>query len=217
MVLRKVGQTLRAVLSSGPCYIAITSAKVFLPWGMLYTHPIADEKLTQDGSNWKKEGFWGYQHIVQQSPENIDLENGIRPDPAKSAILSVNFDDRLKLPFIDTHIAFITALAHKTHIKRTRKIELQIAFMQERANLEQILYFYCHGHGSNDNAGVNLKAPSLELTDDVVTASDFEDWSEGQKLPTSPLLFINACQGGQMQTMFYESFAVELLGRERRG
>jgi hypothetical protein len=49
------------------------------------------------------------------------------------------------------------------------------------------------------------------MTDDVVSAYDFERWANGTKLPTSPLVFINACQGGQMTTMFYKSFAVELL------
>src|SRR5437660_1182165 len=49
--LKEIGQRLRVVLSEQPGYVAITSSDVFLPWGMLYTHPIAGEKLAPDGSN----------------------------------------------------------------------------------------------------------------------------------------------------------------------
>jgi len=182
---------------------------------MLYTHPVEGGKLERDGTNWEKNGFWGYRHIVQQTPESYKLENGIRPDAAGGVTLSINFDDRLldmmNLPIIDEHINFLGGLG--ANIKRTKKSELELVFTQNRCSLERILYFYCHGHGSSNDSGANMSPPHLELTDGVVTAFDFERWSEGGtlQLPTSPLVFINACQGGQMTTMFYKSFAVELL------
>jgi hypothetical protein len=213
--LKEVGQSLRSILKSRSCFISITSDDLFLPWGLLYTHPIPGEKLASDGSNWEKEGFWGYQHIVQQNPNRIKPIGKICLEQTGSSLLSVNFDDRLaadlKLPVIDAHINFIGGLAGEKRIKRTKKTELAFGFKEERARLERIIYFYCHGHGSSDEAGISLNVPHLVLTDGVITASDFEDWSEGQHLPTSPLIFINACQGGQMQTMFYEHFAKELL------
>jgi hypothetical protein len=211
--LREIGQALRT-LSLKDRYIAITSNSFFLPWGMLYTHPIEGATLKADGSNWEKKGFWGYRHIVQQTPEKYKLENGIQTNAAGEVTLSINFDDRLSgtmnLPSVDEHIQFLGQLGAK--IKRTRKSELEIVFTENRCNLERILYFYCHGHGSsNAESSLSLKPPHLELTDDTVTALDFERWAKGERLPTSPLMFINACQGGQMTTLFYKSFAVELL------
>jgi hypothetical protein len=218
--LKEVGKALRDVLSGQPRCISITSSDVFLPWGMLYTHPVAKGTLDPNGSNWEKEGFWGYQHIVQQNPDRLTSNNVICLD-AGASILSVNFDNRLsdtlKLPIIDTHIEFITALGGKNSIKCTKKAELAHRFSAERTTLERILYFYCHGNGSSDSAGTNLRPPHLVFSDDVITAMDFEDWANEQDLSTHPLLFINACQGGQMQTMFYESFAVELLKQGAAG
>jgi Peptidase family C25 len=122
----------------------------------------------------------------------------------------------LALPVIDRHIDFISELAAQTR-KRTKKTELEIGFTEKRDNLEHIIYFYCHGRGSSDAGVANLTVPGLVLTDDAVTAFDFEAWAAGKDLPNSPFIFINACQGGQMQTMFYKSFAVELLRQGAAG
>jgi len=209
--LKEIGETIGSVLGSGERCVAITSNKLFQPWGMLYTQPEGSAKLVDDGSNWVKAGFWGYQHIVQQTSEKYKLENAIRPDSTGAVPASINFDDRIskvmKLPVIDEHIEFLRQLGAK--ITRTKKSELEAVFKQKRCDLERIVYFYCHGHGSG--GGASISPPYLEMTDDSVSAFDFQRWAGGEKLPTSPLVFINACEGGQMTTMFYQSFAVELL------
>jgi len=76
-----------------------------------------------------------------------------------------------------------------------------------------VVYFYCHG--SDAEGGASITPSSLHLTDGSVSAFDFERWSNGEMLLTNPVVFINACQGGQMTTMFYKSFAVELLVMRR--
>jgi hypothetical protein len=214
--LQDLSRTLRYALISKCEYIAITSSDFFLPWGMLYTHPVAGEDLELDGSNWKKEGFWGYRYIIQQSPERIDLETRISPT-AGEVPFSINFDTRLsqtlELPVIDQHLESIRGFGEKSCTKRTTKTELQKDFTAGRSNLERIIYFYCHGRGSRDASGVNLDETYLRMTDDTVSAFDFQLWAEEKKLPTSPLIFINACQGGQMTTMFYKTLAAELLGQ----
>lgn len=212
--LPDVARTLRTLLRTSR-YIAVTSAKFFLPWGMLYTHPAANEELYPDGSNWDKRGFWGYQHIIQHSPEAFDTESRIRPNSTGEVALSVNFDDRLsvalKLPSIEEHIKSVSALGGQACIRRTTKREIAAVFVRERASLEPILYFYCHGHGSSSGGLPILSSPCLKFTDGDISASDFKNWAKGKKLPTKPLVMINACQGGQMTTLFYESFANELL------
>jgi hypothetical protein len=213
--LRAVAEKLRTLLAAGPRSIAITSRAVFLPWGILYTHPVPGEKLRIDGSNWKKEGFWGYQHILQQSPESIETVNEIRPNDTGGVPFSANADERIfddpKFKGADAHIADLAVFANTTAIRRRTKGELAEDFTNNRATLERIIYFYCHGHGSSNGAGVSLQPPHLDWPDGKVSASDFRTWADSKKLPTSPLVFINACQGGQMTTMFYQSFAVELL------
>ncbi|MFZ5780916.1 MAG: hypothetical protein ACOY4R_12025 [Pseudomonadota bacterium] len=218
--LKGIASRLRTVLAEGSCHVAITSSDLFVPWGMLYTHPVPGERLAADGANWRKEGFWGYRHLVHQNTERLAAD-AARLDPAASALLSVNFDDRLatdlKLPVIDTHISSIAALVAEPRIRRTRKAELALGFTSGRETLERILYFYCHGRGAGADS-TRPAEPHLILSDGEVKAADFEYWSDGDKpLPTNPLIFINACQGGQMQTLFYQSFAVTLLKQGATG
>jgi hypothetical protein len=213
--LKAIGGTLRAGLAEKSCNVAITSSDIFLPWGMLYTHPVPGEKLAPDGANWRKEGFWGYQHLVYHNPDELVPGATGSLDPKAPTLLSVNFDDRLagdlKLPVIDSHIRSIGELVAEPRIRRTKKAELKLDFTSKRESLERILYFYCHGRGTGPDITKPID-PHLILVDGEIKASDFEDWADGDKpLPTKPLIFINACQGGQMQTMFYQSFAVTLM------
>ena len=214
--LRRLAEFLKTKLRSHPCYITIYSSDLFLPWGLFYTHPIEGEQLHTDGSNWKKEGFWGYSHIVQQNPYDYDRDSKIRLSQDGSVFLSVNFDDRLaerwevSKSIIENHINVILEFAQNRNIKRTKKSKLELAFTRQRRALEPILYFYCHGVCGKD------EPPYLAFSDGNVQASDFQNWSldEGDganSLPTCPFVFINACKSGQIQTMFYRSFADELL------
>lgn len=220
--LKEIGKKLRVYLSTQSCNVAITSSDVFVPWSMLYTHPVPGERLSADGTNWRKEGFWGYQHLVHQTTAKVVATATGRLDPsAAPGLLSVNFDDRLasnpKLTFIDGHIRSMSELVAEPRIRRTKKAELAADFTSNRQSLERILYFYCHGLGTGSDAEKPID-PRLILTDGDIKATDFEYWSDGDKpLPTSPLIFINACQGGQMQTLFYKSFAVTLLGQGAAG
>lgn len=215
--LKEIGKTLRALLRTQSCVVSITSSDVFVPWGMLYTHPDPNEPLQPGGTNFQKEGFWGYQHLVYQMPEEVVVEATGRLDPSVPGFLSVNFNENLAsdLPFIAGHITSISELVAAPRIRRTKIAELELDFTNNRASLERILYFYCHGLSTGDDVS---KPPRLILTDGDIKAADFEYWSKGDTpLPTNPLIFINACQGGQMQTLFYRSFAVTLLKQGAAG
>jgi hypothetical protein len=213
--LYKLAATLREWLRRGPRHVFISSDDFFLPWGMLYTHPVPGKQLSSRGKNWKPEGFWGYQHIIQHMTMNHDpIDEKIEPR-RENALLSLNLDEgisrRLKLPCIDEHFEYIASLRQIRSIRRTKKSELQKAFTKDVNHLERIIYFYCHGTGAKDEARINLGEAKLSLTEGFVSAADFQKWSGKRGLPTKPLVFINACQGGQMTTMFYKTFAVELL------
>jgi hypothetical protein len=207
--LPKLAAALRGLLSKPRC-INIISNDLFVPWSMLYTQPPGKEPLAANGSNWEASGFWGYQHIVHHSPTHFKFEGRIEHSPP----FSINFDDRLLVtqPPIKNHINKISALAGKSCIFRTTKAELALALTQpNRLKLERILYFYCHGYGSSTGDVPSTDVPHLSLKDGDVDASDFDMWAIGAPLPTRALIMINACQGGQITTLFYESFAKRLL------
>jgi hypothetical protein len=214
--LSHLAATLRKLLQEGTRHISITSDSFFLPWGILYTHPIAGEKLSASGSNWRPEGFWGYNHIIEHMPMRRNQLHEQKIDPDEQGIpLSVNLDERisreLSLPCIEEHLEGIKGLKGIKVIRRTLKSELQKAFTDDVTRLERILYFYCHGTGAGSYGQTSLEEATLTLTDDSVSAADIQFWSGETRLPTRPLVFINACQGGQMTTIFYKNFAVELL------
>jgi hypothetical protein len=220
--LKELARILRQLLAEKPRYIAVTSDKFFLPWGMLYTHPVDGEKLTSDGSNWKKEGFWGYRHIVQHNPRKSRTDPRIE-SKGGAVPLSVNVNEKISSEltltdiaraFINGHLELIAELGGKPCVRRTKKKELEQIFSEQRDMLERILYFYCHGHGSSADSVPELGASKLILTDDPVdpvSAADFQVWAKDSPLTTQPLIFINACQGGHMTTMFYQTLAFELL------
>jgi hypothetical protein len=211
----QLAATLRNLLRGGSRHLCVSSDAIFLPWGMLYAHPVPDEMLLSSGSNWKPEGFWGYQHIIQHMPMRHDPAHEKIIPTNQGVLVSLNLDERISqelgLPSVDDHFRRIGELPHVALIRRTLKRELEKAFTNEVAGLERILYFYCHGSGANDNGQISLEEAKLSLTDDFVSAADLQEWSGETLLPTNPLVFINACQGGQMTTVFYKSFAVELL------
>ena len=217
--LTRLSATLRETLHQAESLnICITSTTLFMPWGMVYTHPTPDEALASDGSNWKKEGFWGYQHTVWQNTKKQGLKSEIT---LSDVVLSLNFDETLpstlKLPGLTEHFDKISALAGNRSIRRTKKAELETAFRNRRATIESIVYFYCHGRGATTSGNVNLRDTQLRMTDQPISTYDLQLWSGNEKLPTHPLVFINACQGGQMTTMFYKTLAAELLRQEAVG
>jgi hypothetical protein len=53
------------------------------------------------------------------------------------------------------------------------------------------------------------------LTDQQqITCKDLADWLRNRELHSHPFVLINACQGGQMRTLFYQTVAAELLRRK---
>jgi hypothetical protein len=218
--LKEFARVLREILAARPRYVAITSDKFFVPWGLLYTHPSG--KLERDGSNWKEEGFWGYQHIIQHNPLKTRSDPKIK-SKAGAVPISINFNEKITAEltlstiartFIEEHFELIAHLGGCECIKRKLKKELAKCFSEKRELLERIIYFYCHGQGSTDGQAIELGASRLILTDDPidpVSAEDFQLWAKDIPLHTQPLIFINACQGGHMTTMFYRTLAFELL------
>jgi hypothetical protein len=217
--LRLIASRLRELLRS-PRYLAVSSDKIFLPWGLMYTHPVAGEELDENGSNWDKRGFWGYSHVIQQSPKHFHPDSRLVPEDDGKMRLSANFDNRLPrvlgLKCIGEHIESLKSFGSLT--LRTNRAELVTAFSKQRETLERLVYFFCHGHGATTNGIPTTALPYLKLSDDgKVSSEDFRYWAKDKPLPSAPLIFFNACQGGQMDTLFYKSFACELLSQGAAG
>jgi hypothetical protein len=215
-VLTRASQERRLVLT-------ITSDDFFVPWGMLYVHPDPVEPLAVDGSNYSREGFWGMRHIIEHNPLAVLEDVRLRAGSGGVIPASLNLDERidvdLRVRCIASQRAFFQTLDRIKLTERCKKAQL----LRDLANKnfpDRILYFFCHGTGSRDAEGrPNLEQTHLVLSDDPISASDIAYALRDQVggLASHPVVFINACQGGQMETVFYRAIAAEFLRQNAVG
>lgn len=217
---KKIGQVLADESHQRDLIITITSDVFFAPWGLLYTHPVKDEKLEDDGSNFKWEGFWGYSHIIEHNTAIVDLETTVKPNSSGRISLGVNIDETIdkqfKVDCVAAQRTFFKSVSLLDTIERRVKPELRAALSSKF--LDQIVYFYCHGTGAGTADAPNIGDARIALTDkEPITGAEIQYWLRERELESHPIVFLNACQGGQMTTMFYMTLAAELLKRKARG
>ena len=125
----------------------------------------------------------------------------------------MNVDERVDVdypptPCVSPLIDFFSARADTT--VRTRKAELAAA-LQSKDFSDHIVYFGCHGQVSDHDQRAYLVLGDGEK----IYSTEVVAWlSEG--LPTRPVVFVGACQGGQLASAFYPAFGYHLLHRGAR-
>jgi hypothetical protein len=223
--LREIAHQLRNKSFEREMVLTITSETFFIPWGMIYTHPHRKEKLKPDGSNFEWDGFWGFRHIIEHNPESYGRYNVLERDEKQLVRASMNMDELIDVDFGIKSVAkqkqFFAQLVEDKILQyqeRCSKRELQLALEADDFS-DRILYFYCHARAANLNEDPALKIANIKLTDqEPINDGDIALWLRDQtELKTHPLVFINACKGGQMTTMFFKTFAVEFLKQRARG
>jgi hypothetical protein len=202
--------------------ITITSDSFFIPWGVLYTHPNPDEDLNDDGTNFEWEGFWGYRHTIEQNTKRAKIDqHRLTPGEGGLIVASINIDEgidkKLNVKCIEPQVSFFNEQSSLKVIERRQRPELEKAVRGQDFK-DQIVYFYCHGSGAGEYKNPNLADAFIALTDGVnITGQDIANWLRERNLASSPIVFINACQSGQMTTIFYQTLAAELLKRQAAG
>ncbi len=201
--------------------ITIQSDCFFVPWGMLYTHPNPDEELDSNGSNFEPEGFWGYRHVIEHKTPNSNGDSRLQATDGGKIRASINIDksidSKLDVKCVALQRRFFKNLTCLDLTERFHKSKLEEDVSSEKFQ-EQIVYFYCHGQGAGEYKNPNLGDAKITLSDEQeITGQDIADWLRGRDLNPSPILFINACESGQMTTIFYETLATEFLRRKAAG
>lgn len=221
--LRDLRETLATASRAKSLVLTITSDVFFVPWGMMYVHPDPDRPLNKsDGSNFRWEGFWGLRHIVEHNTEWIDLRNALPVSDSDRLKMSINVDESLDEQFnvacVASQIDFFKLQPQLETEIRTTSADLCEA-LSGPDFVDRVLYFYCHGCGARDRNRLNLESPTITLTDGKpICHTDIQYWRRGLgSLDSHPLVFINACQGGQMHTLFYKTLAIEFLKQEATG
>ncbi len=183
---------------------------------MLYTPPDPQTDLLDQNARWDLEGFWGFSHLIQHT---VRRTPGWSPEiaaPAGQLAVGLNVDRRIDtdpstgdVPYVAPLMEFFSARTRAV----VRDCKLDLARAMRAADFpDKLIYFACHGRVAGGD-GTAAGQASLILSDnDPILTTDFREWFNDQPLKTNPVVFIGACQGGQMSSLFYGAFGLELLG-----
>jgi hypothetical protein len=216
--VRAIGGVLEKILRDPGHLISVQSDSLFVPWRLLYTPPPGYENFQYDPDSpvsW--EGFWGYSHLVEHNFNySLEWKPCILVSDAR-IVAGVNVDTDLDeqfpeapsiKPVLDMFESDI-GVGIGNVITRESKIAFGSAIKAPDYG-DNIVYFGCHGTGVS--AAADAAESEIRLTDKVpIRSTDLTIWLAGGPLPTAPLIFINACEAGQMSSI-YTSIGQTLMG-----
>ena len=205
--LRTIGRALRNKMLQGNYWIRVISDSFHVPWNLLYS----GELNQPEGDNVRKEGFWGYQHIVEHAAEKAPDYAGIF-NPYEPLNVALQLDENIDTTFdVACNSVVMNKLteyredALKLLPPRNKRDALARALNTKPLD-DHILYFCCHGHAE-------LDACYLTLTDknNHIKPSQIDRWMDDNEFTNGPLVFLNACQSAQMNSVFYDGFVNKFL------
>ncbi len=220
--LRKIGLALRAAMASQTRWVRVSADSFYVPWGLIYSEP-----LGIDGSDWKPEGFWGYQHLIENAPmKKGGLKNELKAPDGGTLVVALQIDEWIDQQFPVPCIKPVEDVFKKyppgrlTTVRRTRRLEVAKALHDGPLD-EHVLFFCCHGIVDGVSAEIRNNEAYLILSDrspdtrvDRITPADIQQWIDARSFYEDgrcPLVFLNACGSGQLNSIFYPSFGESFL------
>jgi hypothetical protein len=177
---------------------------------MLYTTPHGGPPLHGPNSGCELEGFWGYKHLVEHQTKRCPGTRNANDVAGRKVRTGLNVDPGIDtkggIPFVKPVTEFLKQRVAR--VTRELKEDLTAEFLAGTFT-DEITYFgfHCATSAQGD--------PSLRLRDgEPITAQDLENWlPDPDYLPTRPVVFINACQGGKMSSIFFETLGKKMLAK----
>lgn len=215
--LKKILDTLVSAMHQQIRILTFHSNDCFVPWRMLYTPLDPSSDPFAEYPSFTMDGFWGYRHIIEQQFKESEFESLIESKDGKIYI-GLNVDSRLDEEFYNTPcikpiLDFFQTIPNAVKTKREDKHTLRRALTSPDFH-DAIFYFGCHGFVEGSGRYASSEQPNLRLRDDeAITTADFQNWLAGNRLKCNPIVFINACEGGRMESKFYSSFGPTFLSK----
>lgn len=199
--------------------VQVVAHDVPVPWALLYVGPVGG----QQRPSWDM--FLGARHVIEQIPFQMSLSV---PDQriASAPILAVgvnanrHIDAQFGVTLVADHISHWTRMRDERRtmqlMQRSTRASV-VAALADTATADQIQYFYCHA--TSKGADGNPDGATLEMGQhDVLTLADLNlDAPAVDQLSTHPLVFINACESGDMSPLFYAGFVPYFMAKGARG
>jgi CHAT domain len=206
--LDKVAARLRNIARSGECILTVKTAHFHIPWRMLYTHPAGE--LAADGNNFKPSGFWGYRHVIEQYPSIYPINDHLKARDHKvgfGAALHDRIDTEFKVDCLKRHRDFIQSSADVLTYTEWTKITGLESGLSAVPFQQQVLYFLCHAEVAGSTAAPSLVPATLQLSDGKIDVGRVRVLVKKKFEPSPPLIFVNACRGGQLGTLVRQNLA----------
>jgi len=214
-ILRRIGKILRDEMARVTRWVRVSSSSFFAPWSLIYSEPV-------DRDNIRLEGFWGYQHMVEHTPSDSgSLGNELAfTQPLRIGLqIDQTIDTELDVSCLKPVRELLASYAGGLLQEERPLRDIFEQALRSGPPADQILYFCCHAQQEGDATAIRQDQSYLilsdrpeELLDNRITPTDIRMWMDMNTFRSSPLVFLNTCGGGQMNSLFYESFGRMFLG-----
>ena len=193
-----------------------------IPWSLLYVAESWDETAV----DWER--FLGMRHIIEQIPlqNTLSVPDGTIASDRPALSVSVNLNDGIDAQMHADLVArqaryWDAASAAEPGVRVTRRTRRQelLRALNSADTADQILYLYCHAEAAGLGAAGGPDASCLVLSgNERLTLGDLNlDAPTRVQLSGAPLVFINACESGELSPLFYDGFVPYFMAKGARG
>jgi hypothetical protein len=218
---RSMGDLLRRLSREHQLHIEIVAEHFTFPWALLYDR----DDLKPDQSNVDPEGFWGFKHVVEYTPEftsptpvNFVPEITVKDKLGFSFVCNTTIDTQMKRPIIAGQREFLQSVPGIVVTEHPTINDLY-TLLSDADTAAQIIYFYCHAVSNLPGEKDGVSGSKIVLSDGAATLNDLNDFAPLDKPPlkSAPLVFLNCCQSAELSPYLYDGLVPYLITRGARG
>jgi hypothetical protein len=202
-------------------HLSIDSTDLVIPWGLLYDGelPAADDKNYLETL---LQHFWGFRYEIELQPpysggdyDDNDFIN-LRPylDNSAATRLTFSINEKSDEDYQTTQMTFFSGLGKLFSFSADPEVNYRrddvIKSMMNRQEPHHLFYFFCHhakGEGVTSQYGsIDFKERTRIMMEGerggVIELQELKQLTRDQKLLNfefPPLIFLNACDSGQLE------------------
>ena len=211
-----MGRLLSELSQKHQLNIQIAGDRFFFPWALLYDRDSPENADAQ--------GFWGFKHIIEYTPE-FSQPSPVSFDPniVVSDTLDIGFvcnnaiDTQFSRPILAGQREFFNSLPG-VRVKDYPNVADLTSLLLD-TNAPPLIYMYCHAVSKFPNEDGGVDDSTLGLTDAKITLRELKLAASTRRplLTRAPLVYLNACQSAELSPYLYDGLVPYLIARGVRG
>lgn len=211
-----MGRLLSELSQKRQLNIQVAGDRFFFPWALLYDRDSPE--------NVDPQGFWGFKHIIEYTPE-FSQPSPVSFDPniMVGDTLDIGFvcnnaiDTQFSRPILADQRAFFNSLPGVSVKDYPNVADLTSLLLD--TNAPPLIYMYCHAVSKFPNEDGGVDDSTLGLTDAKITLRELKLAASTRRpiLARAPLVYLNACQSAELSPYLYDGLVPYLIARGVRG